>query len=58
MINSLAFYATINQEASEGHYRVLQCAYGSVQRAARGVLKIEVPKAEAARERTIDIKVR
>jgi HSP20 family protein len=61
-------------EASEGHYRVLQCAYGSFQRAIalpgpvivedgrasyrRGVLKIELPKAEAARERTIDIKVR
>ena len=61
-------------EASEGHYRVLQCAYGSFQRAItlpgpvivedgrasykRGVLKIELPKAEAARQRTIDIKVR
>jgi HSP20 family protein len=61
-------------EASEGRYRVLQCAYGSFQRAIalpgpvivedgrasykRGVLKIELPKTEAARQRTIDIKVR
>ncbi len=62
------------REASEGRYRISQCAYGSFQRAIalpgpvivedarasykRGVLKIELPKAEAARRRTIDIKVR
>jgi HSP20 family protein len=62
------------REAGEGRYRVLQCAYGSFQRAMalpgpvmvedarasyrRGVLKIELPKAEAATKRTIDIQVR
>ncbi len=61
-------------ESSKGNYRVLQCAYGSFQRAIalpgpvivedgrasyrKGVLKIELPKAEAVRRRTIDIKVR
>jgi HSP20 family protein len=62
------------REAGEGRYRVLQCAYGSFQRAMalpgpvmvedarasyrRGVLKIELPKAEAATKGTIDIQVR
>ncbi|MGH8508107.1 MAG: Hsp20/alpha crystallin family protein [Gammaproteobacteria bacterium] len=60
-------------EASEGRYRVLQCAYGSFQRAIalpgpvivenarasykRGVLKIELPKAETVRPRTIEVKI-
>ncbi len=64
----------LERESSEGSYRVLQCAYGSFERAVplpgpviveearasyrRGVLKIELPKAAEARRRTIDIKVR
>jgi HSP20 family protein len=60
------------REASEGRYRVMQCAYGTFYRAIplpsyvnadkakatyrNGVLKIALPKAKSARARTIDIK--
>lgn len=62
------------REASEGRYRILQCAYGHFQRVIplparirteaveasyrNGVLKIELPKTEAAIRRPIEIKVR
>jgi HSP20 family protein len=60
------------REASEGQYRVMQCAYGRFYRAIplpsyvnadkakatyrNGVLKIALPKAKSARARTIGIK--
>lgn len=59
-------------EATEGRYRVRQCAYGSFHRSIplpapvvgekaaasyrNGVLRIELPKAEHARARRIDIR--
>ncbi len=64
----------LERESSAGHYRLLQCAYGSFQRAIplpeavivedarasykRGVLKIELPKAREMTPRRIDIPVR
>jgi HSP20 family protein len=60
------------REATRGHYRLMQCAYGRFQRAiglpvpvrgekARatykdGVLRVELPKAESARTRRIEVK--
>jgi HSP20 family protein len=62
------------RESTEGRWRVMQCAYGSFQRrvplpvavktdAARavykdGVLKIELPKVEAGKPRSVSIPVR
>lgn len=62
------------RESSEGRWRVLQCAYGSFVRRvplpvavkgdeARavykdGVLKIELPKTEVAKPRTVTVQVR
>jgi HSP20 family protein len=61
------------REDSTGRYRVLQCAYGSFRRIVplhvpvlsdqanasykNGVLRVELPKAEAARPRKVPIKV-
>lgn len=61
------------RESSEGHYRILQCAYGHFHRVVplparirtegveatyrNGVLKIELPKSEPAVRRPIEIKV-
>jgi len=61
------------RENTEGRYRVLQCAYGSFQRAVplpasvvadkaqatyrNGVLRIELPKQEEAKPRRMNIKV-
>lgn len=61
------------REESEGHYRVLQCAYGTFHRVVplpapviaskakatyrNGVLKIELPKSESAKAKAIEIKV-
>jgi HSP20 family protein len=61
------------RESTEGRYRVMQCAYGTFNRAIplpapvtadkakaryrNGVLKITLPKAKAARGRSIDIKI-
>lgn len=61
------------REASEGRYRVLQCAYGTFQRVVplpapviankakatyrNGVLKIELPKAGPAKAKAIEITV-
>lgn len=60
-------------EASEGRYRVMQCAYGAFHRTIplpvpvhadcaeatyrNGVLKIELPKAQATQGRKIDVGV-
>ncbi len=64
---------SIERERSEGRYHVLECAYGSFERALplpedvvaeeakasykRGVLRVELPKSAAARRRRIDVKV-
>jgi HSP20 family protein len=64
----------IHKEHSAGRYHVLECAYGSFERALplpeeviadkasasykRGVLRIELPKSSSARRRRIDVKVR
>ncbi len=61
------------REATEGRWRVLQCAYGHFHRSvplptavkseeARatyrdGVLRIELPKAEASKPRTVEVKL-
>ena len=61
------------RESSEGRWRVLQCAYGSFHRSvplpapvkseeARatyrdGVLRIELPKAEVSKPRTVEVKL-
>lgn len=61
------------QEESQGRYRVLQCAYGSFSRTLplpatvvadqasasykNGVLRVELPKAEAGEPRKMSIKV-
>ncbi len=63
----------LEQQVSEGRYRVMQCAYGTFYRTIplpgpviadkakatyrNGVLKITLPKAKSARARTIDIRV-
>lgn len=61
------------RESTEGRYRVLQCAYGSFRRVVplpapvladkakaqyrNGVLKVELPKAQAGKPRKVTIKV-
>lgn len=61
------------QESEEGHYRVLQCAYGSFDRIVplpvpvladqakasyiNGVLKIDLPKAHPGKSKRVEIKV-
>ena len=61
------------RETSEGRWRLLQCAYGSFERRValpvavksdearadyqRGVLRIELPKAEPARPQTVNVRV-
>ncbi|BAO44192.1 Hsp20/alpha crystallin family protein [Thiolapillus brandeum] len=63
----------IQKEHSKGRYHVLECAYGSFERALplpeeviadearasykRGVLRIELPKSSSARRRRIDVEV-
>ncbi|MEQ1684889.1 MAG: Hsp20/alpha crystallin family protein [Burkholderiaceae bacterium] len=62
-----------NREASQGRYSVMQCAYGSFRREVAlpvavkpdktrasyrdGVLRVELPKADAARARRIAVKM-
>ncbi len=64
---------SIQKEHSEGRYHVLECAYGSFERALplpeeviaeeatasykRGVLRVELPKSSSARRRRIDVEV-
>jgi HSP20 family protein len=61
------------REATEGRYRVLQCAYGSFRRTVplpvpvipdqaqasyrNGVLRVELPKAEIAKPHKVQVKV-
>jgi len=63
----------VEKERSEGRYRILECAYGSFERAIplpenidpentratykHGVLKVELPKLAPAREHTIRVSV-
>jgi len=63
----------IEREHTDGRYHILECAYGSFERALplpddviadearasykRGVLRIELPKSSAARRHRIDVKV-
>ena len=63
----------IEQERTEGHYHVTECAYGSFERAIplpdevdsakaraaykNGVLRIELPRSAARRRRTITVDV-
>jgi HSP20 family protein len=63
----------LERESSRGRWRVMQCAYGSFRRDVPlpvpvngektraiyrdGVLRIELPKAEGARTRRIDVRV-
>ncbi|WP_456373393.1 Hsp20/alpha crystallin family protein [Thiolapillus sp.] len=64
---------SIRKEHGTGRYHVLECAYGSFERALplpedvladqasasykRGVLRIELPKSSSARRRRIDVEV-
>lgn len=64
----------VEREHTEGHYYVTECAYGKFERAiplpediegskaratySNGVLRIELPKAETGRRRTITIDVK
>ncbi|WP_456379527.1 Hsp20/alpha crystallin family protein [Thiolapillus sp.] len=63
----------IERERTDGRYHILECAYGSFERALplpedviadkakasykRGVLRVELPKSAAARRRKIDVEV-
>ena len=63
----------IERERTQGHYHVTECAYGSFERAIplpervksdkahakykNGVLRVELPKAEPRRRRTIKVDV-
>ncbi len=63
----------IERERTDGRYHILECAYGSFERALplpedvvadkakasykRGVLRVELPKSAAARRRRIDVQV-
>uniref|UniRef100_UPI003AF58DBF Hsp20/alpha crystallin family protein n=1 Tax=Thiolapillus sp. TaxID=2017437 RepID=UPI003AF58DBF len=63
----------IEREHTDGRYHILECAYGSFERALplpddviadearasykRGVLRIELPKSSAARRHRINVKV-
>ena len=63
----------IERERTDGRYHILECAYGSFERALplpedvvadkakasykRGVLRVELPKSAAARHRRIDVQV-
>ena len=63
----------LEQERTEGHYRITECAYGRFERAIplpeevesdkatasyrNGVLRVELPKAKAAARRAIRVKV-
>ena len=67
------FERETSEGSGEGRWRVLQCAYGSFQRSVRlpapvkseearatyrdGVLRIELPKAEARRPRAVEVKL-
>ena len=61
------------RESTEGRWRVMQCAYGSFQRAVplpvgvladqakasyeRGILRVELPKAQPGKPRSVNIRV-
>ena len=67
------FERETSEGSGEGRWRVLQCAYGSFQRSVRlpapvkseearatyrdGVLRIELPKAEASKPRAVEVKL-
>ena len=64
---------SVEHEHKKGNYHVLECAYGSFERALplpdeviadkatasykKGILRVELPKASAATRRRIDVKV-
>ncbi|HID46380.1 MAG TPA: Hsp20/alpha crystallin family protein [Chromatiaceae bacterium] len=64
----------IEREHTEGRYHIVECAYGSFERALplpedviadeakasykRGVLRVELPKSSAARRHRIDVKIK
>lgn len=64
----------IEREHTDGRYHIVECAYGSFERALplpedvvadkakasykRGVLRVELPKSSAARRNRIDVKVK
>jgi HSP20 family protein len=64
----------LERETSAGHYQVMECAYGSFERAIplwaeveadkarasykNGVLRVELPKLRASRRRSIEVKAR
>jgi HSP20 family protein len=64
----------MEREHSRGRYHVVECAYGQFERAVplpdeveldkakatykRGVLRVDLPKSRARRERSIQVKVR